>query len=456
MKIDKNLSIYNIPFLSRSLTTSVLIGYSMLALLTSSCTSSTVIPKINPTSVPVPCASNCTYYANGELGSDFNDGSQAHPWRTIQKAANTAIAGDTVRVMAGNYVERVQVSRTGIIFEGNNATMQGFTISADNVTVKGFYITDTPNTEEDGYGVNVSGSNCVIENNYIYYATRGGVLLSASSSNCEVKNNKFERNSQLGIAVEGTHHIVEGNEIWGSIQYHPKWTDSPRWVDADGIRFFGSGHVFRNNYIHDIHYGIPENMNPHIDCFQTWTDIYQEATNNILFEDNRCINQDAQTLHEIGQGFMIGGGEANAGGANKIVIRNNLILAYRGINAAYAGNLTIINNTFVGQIPQINELGEYGVFFTDAISTNLVQNNIFYNIIGSSCNIHGIPSDGNLFYITPGSGYLRCSPVAGDLWQIDPLFVNPDAGDYHLQDGSPAINTGIGGVTFGVYGSPTP
>src|SRR5271166_3760970 len=41
------------------------------------------------------------YVAAG--GSDSANGSALHPWATIQKAANTVAAGDTVHVAPGNY-----------------------------------------------------------------------------------------------------------------------------------------------------------------------------------------------------------------------------------------------------------------------------------------------------------------------------------------------------------------
>ena len=46
-------------------------------------------------------------------GSDANPGTQAHPWRTIQKAANSVPAGSTVDVRGGTYHERVVVRVSG-------------------------------------------------------------------------------------------------------------------------------------------------------------------------------------------------------------------------------------------------------------------------------------------------------------------------------------------------------
>ena len=51
-----------------------------------------------------------TYYVSAS-GSDSNIGTSDAPFRTIQKAANTASAGDIVTVNAGTYNEVVTISQ---------------------------------------------------------------------------------------------------------------------------------------------------------------------------------------------------------------------------------------------------------------------------------------------------------------------------------------------------------
>ncbi len=49
-------------------------------------------------------------YFVSTTGLDANGGSSGAPWRTIQKAANTVVPGDTVSILAGTYSERVTIS----------------------------------------------------------------------------------------------------------------------------------------------------------------------------------------------------------------------------------------------------------------------------------------------------------------------------------------------------------
>jgi parallel beta-helix repeat protein len=56
-------------------------------------------------------AANVYYVATN--GLDSYPGTIDRPWRTIQKAANTVVAGDTVYIRGGTYHERVSFSRSG-------------------------------------------------------------------------------------------------------------------------------------------------------------------------------------------------------------------------------------------------------------------------------------------------------------------------------------------------------
>ena len=405
-------------------------------------------PVMPPTAVPP----SGIYYVDQANGSDNNTGTQAKPWKTIQKAANTLSAGETVIVNAGNYSERVYVNRSGtssasIKFKTQGTVvMRGFTIRADYIEINGFEITNTPNDSTDGRGIYVEGKKCVLVNNYIHYTTRGGILLYAEpgkeddTSGCLVKNNRLYRNSQNGIDVRGKNHVIESNEIWATIQYHPSWTNAPSYVDADGIRFFGSGHTFRANYIHDITLDAPENVNPHIDGFQTWDESLVRAGSNCLFERNTIDLGRTSTAFQL------------EGGTHDLTIRNNIIAAYGGIRSYKNGqspvttpyNFYIYNNLFIGKLSYKNDGYPVGMGIRET-SNVIIKNNMLVNQTGAAIyleNDSGVDMDYNLFFNTDGSTP-DATKQAHDLWMVDPKFIDIGAGNYHLQNNSQAINAGI-------------
>jgi parallel beta-helix repeat protein len=423
---------------SKTLSLGLLSGFTATVIL-SSCNSSLSSPMpedkfSNPTNI---------YYVDSSLGSDSNPGSQSMPFATINKCHDSAVPGNKCLVASGVYSNLVTVTRPGITFEcqSGNCETRRFTITADETTVRGFYITDTA-TSADGNGISVSANNCFLENNHIYYTTRSGIYLSNTSAYCIVRNNKLERNSQMGIEVHGHNHIVEGNEIWGTIQYHPKWINPPAWVDADGIRFFGSGHIFRRNYIHDISIENPQNKNPHIDAFQTWDSQVNEddpAGSDCIFEQNKIMLESEKTA-----GFQLEGGTHN------LVIRNNIISAFNGLLAYRNGqfpytmpsDISVLNNLFIGNLTYSLDGNPSGLSMVDTTDA-MIKNNIFYNIPGPSIyieNSSNLSAGRNLAYRIDG-----VTPQASDnynhindLWGVNPLF----GADYRLRAGSPAIDSG--------------
>ena len=411
----------------------------------------TILVLANSCATPPPTRTLISnYYVDGAHGSDSNPGFQNLPWQTIQKAADTLSPGDTVTVIEGNFAERIQVSRSGtteapIIFQAEGTvTMNGFTINADHIEVKNFEINNTENDSASGWGINIQGSNCVIENNYIHDATRGGILISAIAgsetlvTNCTIKNNRLYHNSQVGIEVHGRNHTIEENEIWGTIQYHPKWENSPSWVDADGVRFFGSGHVFRGNYIHDISIDDPQNIDPHIDAFQTWDDQWGEVGSDSIFEQNKII------LGKTATGFQL------EGGVHNIIIRNNIVNSFRGVLTYKNGNspytspsdIFVLNNLFIGDLVYLLEENPAGMLIVDTANA-VIKNNIIVEQRGQTIETYSssVDIDYNLFHNSDGSTPLG-TPYIHDIWGINPLFVNPDIGDFHLQAESSAIDVG--------------
>ena len=168
---------------------------------------------------------------------------------------------------SGVYVRRSGASGQPIIYQAEGTVVcRGFTVQASYIHIVGFEITDTVNNWEDGDGVHSAGKYNEIRSNYIHDVTRIGIQIfspspdSPEGSNCVVRGNRIVRAGLAGIEIYGQNHLVESNEISHTLQYPVKWTNPPDWADADGLHFFGSGHIIRKNFIHDITLNDPENI----------------------------------------------------------------------------------------------------------------------------------------------------------------------------------------------------
>jgi len=391
------------------------------------------------------------YYVDGTSGSDSYPGTQSMPWKTIGKAANTLKGGDTAIVKAGTYNERVVVASSGssgslISFEAQGTVQcQGFTVKGNYIQVKGFKVTATqPTWDAEGYGIWVEGSNCTIDNNYAYYCPTGGIVTTSSSAGCTITNNRCQRNALNGLEIGGSNHLVESNEIWATISFHTPTNWSPG-GDANGIMIWGSGHIFRKNYIHDISYADSENQGymPLIDAFQTVADgRHTGGTTNILVERNLVILTSYRDPSTRCVAFRLRE-------ASSITIRNNIVIAFGGTETGENGgtchHIKVQNNTFIGSLAYPISHWPIGISLDNCpyatVKNNIVYDQVNYPIYFSGSSFTGLEIDYNCAYNSDGTTPFG-TPQPGDLWGVNPKFVNAAGRDFHLQSSSPCINAG--------------
>ena len=171
-----------------------------------------------------------TYYVAGDTGLDSRTALQAQntstPWQTIQKAATTMVAGDTVNVKGGlTYTETVTPAASGTA--GNVITYQswsgtgipivhgvtdGFVVSSKNyLTFQGFWITGPAK------GFNLSGGTntyITLENNIIAGCTGNGIDSGTSSIYILIDNNTINGNGDTGIKINaGSNNVITNNII---------------------------------------------------------------------------------------------------------------------------------------------------------------------------------------------------------------------------------------------------
>ena len=382
----------------------------------------TAISQADPTksatatvTIQLPSRSGVTYYVSVS-GNDTNAGTLAAPWRTIQHAANTVHAGDTVQVRAGTYNEIVTMTTSG------NAT-SGY-ISFQN------YPGELPIV--DGTGLVAGGQtglfslegtfNCIIIKGFeirnFSSSSRGkvpvGIDFEGAGSNIEILNNHIHNIVQtlgscnaanaLAVALYGTQApasinnvTLSGNEIDhnttgcsenvsfdGNVQYFVQANNLVHDGDnigLDNIGFEGvspnsaydqarDGWVFGNTI-----YNISSTTNP-VYHNQVGADgYYCDGCTRIIVERNLIHDSDLSEMASEHSGHV----------SSYVLFRNNIIYhsLYVGLSiGGYSKNVggtdhcVIVNNSLWDDGTFGNSgLGEFQIQY--AATNNTVENNIF-------------------------------------------------------------------------------
>ncbi len=464
---------------------------------------------VPPTSVPTPTtapttlpAGDCTHFVS-TAGNDGNNGMTVETaWKTIQKAANSAGAGNVVCVRGGTYVEKVTVNVSGA--PASYITFQNY---------PGEY------PVLDGTGITVPAS----ENGMVYIKDRSFIIFRGF----EIRNYKTSAKDivPIGIRITGIAHDIEirDNKIH-NIEHNGSFLNG---TDAHGIAVHGTSGttpvmniVIEGNELYDLKLGSSEALvlNGNVDGWQVNNNTVHDANNIAIvaigFEGTASSNDQARNgvirgnhVYNIDSfGNPAYGSERSAGGiyvdgGTGIVIEQNRVhTADIGIELAseHSGkatsNVTVRNNFIYNNLEAGISIGGYDTARGSTINCKIVNNTLFNNASlsdawGSELNIQYDTRNNiiknNIFYAKNGSPYILSwskvmtsnvmdnnlffnSGGAGGTWQwknltyssfenyqagsgndtnslnnSDPLFVSTGSADLHLQAGSPAVNSGV-------------
>jgi len=348
------------------------------------------------------------------------------------------------------------------VFDCGGGKVKSVTISASGVTVQNCEITSQQNGQF-GYGILLTGSgisNITIQNNNIHDLCQDGIYMDwMIGNNIVVSNNTITTASMSGINISGTGATVVGNDISNTQQYPDRSTNSifagcqeAGGADADAIRFFGTNHVIKNNYLHDIQWGTTVNPDPHVDCFQTWGAYdpgENAATGNILITGNHCVwpSTSSNIDNEISSIEALNGSSTSG-----ITYSYNVFSDMRnGIVIGSGVGPMIFEHNTVDHIIQEASLQYPGSISSAAAITN----NIFYD-----CGSGGDSfATGSGFTVGNDDCVLRDGSDCGTYpsnyshLSVDPTFVSSGSGstpwlnaDYHLQSSSTVQSMGACGT----------
>jgi len=410
---------------------------------------------------------NAYYVATN--GRDSNPGTERWPWRTVQKAADTLTAGETVYIKEGTYNERIWVQNSGrpgnfitfAAYPGHTVTIDGKGIEFD---WRGLF-----NVRDKSY-IKVSGLR-VINSSY------WGIYVGGNSNNIIIEKNYTYNTASSGIAAWGGQEtvncsdiIISGNEIELAVNGKQQECISLSGIDRFEVRY---NYIHHGSLTQTLEYstggeGIDtkdgcSNGEVYGNCvYRTYNklgiyvDAWDEDSSNIEVFDN--------IVHDCQTGFAVA---SEAGGElENIKFYNNL--AYNNdtwgimVNAWHDDSVLkhgkVINNTFYDN--------GGGIYIGDEIFEDLVvRNNICSRneqaqLRDASEQKHRnqqtqIHVDYNLIDGFRGSW----REIYGDRAVVgDPRFVNTSLGDFHLKPNSPAIDKGlpIDAPSYDFEGDPRP
>lgn len=393
-------------------------------------------------SVHVPAA---TYYVS-KTGSDAGSGSSSSPWLTIQKAANTMIAGDMAIVLSGRYSETVTTVRAGsaggpIVFRGQGASLLRVKLHHAFNYLENFEITgtDSPN----GAALHVAASNLRITGNQFHSINTNtyGILTVLATgrvplpyvTNLYIAGNSFRRVFGHNICVFADRSLIESNRI------------SETFMDA--FRIWGEYTTVRGNIISNIYV---EGSN-HPDVIQTFNAGTDHYSRFIVFENNQSLNSYCQPCN------LSNSTNPNLG---DWTFRNNLFAHIYGQGNVGIPRVRWINNTFYRVASNLNyavtflkqvdfdgedgevfnnafvecgkfDSGTFGFYYTAAAITNRFTAD--YNYVAG----HG-PAYGSK------SGFKEMHGVNGG----NPWFANLSAHEFVWTSNSPAIDRALAQSDF--------
>jgi hypothetical protein len=397
-----------------------------------------------------------TNYYVSTSGNDSNPGTIDKPWRTIQKGANTAVAGDVVNIKPGTYNERIKPANSGsvdkpIVFQkygSDEVVLSSSDWSIVNIDNKNWIVIDGFTIKGKGsqtVGVSVyNGNHNIIRNNNVGNVRLGIGVHAGNSDSLErnvtsignlISNNVihdvfFDNLEGEAIYIKNympdgetdsytKDTIIENNTVYNAIEAIQNTGGT--WTAAGKVEYLDrsvapKGTIVRGNRLYNN------------TCDQGTVTLKGE---DIVVENNFLFNNDGSGPRS---GLSLRGG--------KFIVKNNVVANTGGSDA---GRSAINLNDVVGEVSGNTIVGSDGdgivVNYSKSPNSSLtVKNNIIFGVANRQVVRSGDTSkvnfDRNLFGKSETFLGLNYKIVS------DMKFIDPVNGDFHLQPNSPACGLG--------------
>ena len=176
--------------------------------------------------------------------------------------------------------------------------------------------------------------------------------------------------------------------------------------------------------------------------------IYMDTFFDLTLENNLVLNN---TVTEDA-GISRGGGVSMIAVGDEYTIRNNIIAgnSAQGTDAQGGGlwvgwTMDDIIHLLGNTITDNEAVKGGGVYFHQGDTANVYNNIIYFNSATDGVNIYFNSVTNRIAYNSIFHLWGNWTDSGGNI-DDDPLFVDPAAGDYHLQAGSPCIDAGTSDV----------
>lgn len=319
-----------------------------------------------------------TDYYVSTSGNDSNAGTQAAPFRTIQKGSEVAQAGDTVHVLPGTYIETRKGSNFAGIQQRNKGTASnrirfvsdtrwGAKVSTRGTTttmwaVMGDYV--------DIEGFEVDGTDANAGPGIMLYGDKGRILYNHV-------HHILPPACHGAIGIDSGDYNGSGSEVIGNLIHDTKPNVTPCNLSGYAIYFASPNGKVMNNIIY----------NTMLHGIHLW-----HAPYGTVVSHNLIFNAHGKS------GIVFGCNDAPYVQCHNITVSNNIIM----------------NSDFTHAII------EYG----NNDSSNLVTHNIIFG-----------NGSGDIIKMQTGT-------AKDNMIGVNPMIPGLSGGDYHLASGSPAIDAG--------------